>query len=352
MDLANITASIRVDAATNTGSVIDVIRTVQQCNASDASTYLKRLVKDVGTELGTRCPSLRINGKGQETPCADARTLVEIVWALPGKAARHFRRTSAQTVCRVLGGDLSLVAEIEARHDELQTEEGGKAAQTFLVKDSSCGETEHTCKRFKGELPMELQIASKEQKSAYFEWWLQEKQQQLEERRMSVQKLVEQQEGERRQQQVAFVQNGYSVLAQLGVVDARDGITCGDLVRRILQEKASTETTGSVTLITAGALPPDDLSIPTPECDPVHRGKEISMHSVAARLNARIPQGKEGQVGKAIKALYAARYGADAASRIPKRDVPFHGKIFAENTYWQRDVDLLEQAVEAVVKQK
>jgi hypothetical protein len=244
--------------------------------------------------------------------CADARILVEIVWALPGKAARHFRRSSAQTVCRIRG-DLSLVAEIEACHDSLQTE-GGKAAQTFLVKDSSCGETERTCKRFKGELPMELQIASTEQKSAYCDWWLQEKQQQLEERRMSVQKQLDQQEGERRQQPVVFVQNGYSVLAQLGVVDARDKITCGDLVRRILQEKASTETTGSVALITARAPPPDDLSIPTPKCAPVHRGKEISMHSVAARLNARIPQGKEGQVGTAIKPLYAARYNTDAAS--------------------------------------
>jgi hypothetical protein len=351
MDLATITASIRVDAATNTGSVIDVIRIVQQCSASDASTYLKRLVKDVGTELGTRCPSLKINGKGQDTPCADARTLVEIVWALPGKAAREFRRTSAQKVCRVLGGDLSLIAEIEARNDELQTN-GGNATQHFLVTDSSCGEAERSRKRFKGELPMELQIASTEQKIAYFDWWLQEKQQQLEERRMSVQKQVEQQEAERRQQQVAFVQNGYSVLAQLGVVDARDKIVCGDLVRLILQEKASTTSGSSLALMQAGATPPDDLTVPTPECDPVHRGEELSMHSVAARLKVRIPRGKEGQVGKAIKALYAARYGDDAASRIPKRNVPFHGKIFAENTYWQRDVDLLEQAVEAVVKRK
>eukprot|EP00953_Heterococcus_sp_UTEX-ZZ885_P014398 8164-Heterococcus_DN1.PRE.3 len=39
---------------------------------------------------------------------------VEIVWALPGKAACEFRRSSAQTVCRN-GGDLSLIAEIEAR---------------------------------------------------------------------------------------------------------------------------------------------------------------------------------------------------------------------------------------------
>ena len=72
---------------------------------------------------------------------------------------------------------------------------------------------------------MELQIASTEQKSAYFDWRLQEKQQQLEKRRMSVQKQLEQQEGEIHQQQVVFVQNGYSVLAQLGVVDASDKIT-------------------------------------------------------------------------------------------------------------------------------
>jgi hypothetical protein len=55
----------------------------------------------------SRCPKLRINGKGQETPCADARTLVEIVRAMPGKATRDYRRSSAQTVCRVLGGDLA-----------------------------------------------------------------------------------------------------------------------------------------------------------------------------------------------------------------------------------------------------
>jgi hypothetical protein len=186
---------------------------------------------------------------------------------------------------------------------------------------------------------MELQIVSAQQKRAYFDWWLQEKQQQLEERRMSVQKQME------RQQQVAFVQSGYSVLTQLGVVDARDKIACGDLVRRILKEKASTESVGSVALVTAGATLPNDLTVPTPECDPLHRGEEISTHSVAARLNVRIPRGKEIQVGKAVKALYAARYGGDAASRIPKRNVPFRGQISAENTYWQRDVNLMEQAV-------
>jgi hypothetical protein len=342
MDVANITASIRVDTATKKGSVLDVIRIVQQCNASDASTYFKRIVNDLGTELGTGCPSLRINSKGQATPCADARTLVEIVWALPGKAAREFRRTSAQTVCRVLGGDLSLVAEIEARHGIYLQQESGQATQEFLLHDTETDETERSAKRLKGELPVELQIATTEQKCAYFGLWLQEQQLQLEERRMCVQKQMD----EKRQRQVAFVQSGYDVLTQLGVADARDKIACGDIVRRLLQVKSYSETTSSTALVVS-----DDPSVPTPECDPQHRGEEISMHSVACRLGVRTPRGKEGLVGKAIKKLYASKYGEGAASRITKRNVPFKGQIFAENAYWQRDVELVEQAILSVVKQ-
>ena len=162
---------------------------------------------------------------------------------------------------------------------------------------------------------------------------------------MSVQKQVEQQEGERRQQQVAFVQNGYSVLAQLGVVDARDKITCGDLVRRILQD-VSTESCSSLGFGQSRSNSSRRLDCSHTRVRSTAPGCRDSMHSVAARLKVRIPQGKQGQVGKAIKKLYAARYDDDASSRIPKRNVPFHGKIFAENTYWQRHVDLLEQAVE------
>jgi hypothetical protein len=63
---------------------------------------------------------------------ADARTLIEIVWDLPGRAATEFRRKSATTVCRVLGGDVSLVEEIEARHAALQETTEGRATQHFL----------------------------------------------------------------------------------------------------------------------------------------------------------------------------------------------------------------------------
>ena len=50
---------------------------------------------------------------------ADAATLVEIAWLCPGKVATAFRRKGAESVCHMLGGDLSLVDEIQCRHAQV-----------------------------------------------------------------------------------------------------------------------------------------------------------------------------------------------------------------------------------------
>ena len=260
------------------------------------------------------------------TPVADARTLVEIVWLLPGKAARAFRRTSAVTVCRVLGGDLTMVQEIEARHNALASTVEGQHVQEFLVPDAA-----PSPKRFKGELPMELQLASAEQKSSYFDMWLQQQKQQLEETK--------------RTRDVAFVQQGYEVLSVLGVADERDKITFGDAVRRLIEQPPMS---ASPSLILASSPRADDFSVATPHCGSSIRGPEISMHSASSKFNIRIGRGKEVSVGKAMKRLYKERYGAEAASAIPKRNVPFRGSVFAENAYWQRDEDLMKLALEEV----
>ncbi|CAN0532144.1 unnamed protein product, partial [Ectocarpus sp. 8 AP-2014] len=109
-------STIRVDHTTKMGSVMDTIRFVLGCSSGAANTYLSRLIQadhELTTRLTTRIGRLKINGKGNETPVADAKTLIEIVWLLPGKKAHTFRRQSSEKVCRLLGGDLSLVAEIE-----------------------------------------------------------------------------------------------------------------------------------------------------------------------------------------------------------------------------------------------
>jgi hypothetical protein len=112
MDLGYGTTTIRVDLDSSMGSVIDVIRLVNpEIPSNQASSTFKRLATELPV-LASSCRHLRINDRGKLTPCANVKTLVEIVWSLPGKAARAFRQTSARTVCRVLGGNLSLVDSV------------------------------------------------------------------------------------------------------------------------------------------------------------------------------------------------------------------------------------------------
>jgi hypothetical protein len=47
---------------------------------------------------------------------ADAATLIQIAYLLPSRQAAAFRRASADVVRRMLGGDGSIVTEIERRH--------------------------------------------------------------------------------------------------------------------------------------------------------------------------------------------------------------------------------------------
>ncbi|KAL3143130.1 hypothetical protein ABBQ38_003399 [Trebouxia sp. C0009 RCD-2024] len=128
---AKLTDGIRVDRATQKGSVYDVIRLVTKKKGGDTVQTFSR-IQNRYNEFITKCVKLRINGKGRETPVADAATLVEVAWLCPGKAAVAFRRKGAESVCRMLGGDLTLVDEIQRRH----TEVAGTAEEEFLLADA------------------------------------------------------------------------------------------------------------------------------------------------------------------------------------------------------------------------
>ena len=147
-------SKVKVDAATNKGSIIGVLKVLTGQNSSNSSNIFSR-ISAAHPELGTRCTQLRINGKGRETPVADAATLVEIVFMVrsrrftrfftasvtlctshitvvvqcPGKMARDFRRAAAETLCRLLRGDLSLIEDIQQRHQEVE----GTDLDTFLA---------------------------------------------------------------------------------------------------------------------------------------------------------------------------------------------------------------------------
>jgi hypothetical protein len=109
--LVELLGKIRVDAETKMASVLDVIIAINNSSSREASVYFKRL----DPEWATKCCRVKINGKGHETPVADAKTLIQIVWALGGKKAKAFRVQCSEYICRILGGDPTLVREMELR---------------------------------------------------------------------------------------------------------------------------------------------------------------------------------------------------------------------------------------------
>jgi len=318
MNLADVTANIRVHLASRTGSVIDVIRLVNpETSSNQASCTFKRLATEL-SELAASCCQLRINGKGKLTPCADAKLLVEIVWSLPGKACVLGERRRGP--CAASSAAI-LAWWTRRRGGAASCRRHKRAAPHFFV-----GNGGH---QVSGELPAELQLATAEQRTTFFESWMRERQLAVADRDKA--------------QQLALIKNGFDLLGSLGVADARDRVAFGDLVRRVVQPPAC-----DGALVVARPVGEDDQSVATPLAHVAHRGPEISMHSVAAKVGVRVKAGTEGLIGKEVKALYARRYGAAAAAALPKRNVPFRGQIFAENTYWERDQDLMEQAIRVI----
>lgn len=118
---------IRIDQESQEASVIDVICLITGYEPKHASKIITRL-NFQNNDLSTKCRQLRINGKGRPTWVATAPVLIELIWELPGRAAKEFRRQSAHLICRLLGGDASLVGEMESRF--LQTDQ--KISNFFL----------------------------------------------------------------------------------------------------------------------------------------------------------------------------------------------------------------------------
>ena len=56
---------------------------------------------------------VRFPGLQRETPGAKAAQVVEIIMALPGVKARQFRKNAAKVLVRYLGGDVTLLEEVQ-----------------------------------------------------------------------------------------------------------------------------------------------------------------------------------------------------------------------------------------------
>ena len=172
---------IRIDKQTKQVSVLDVIRFITEFNSSDASTYLTELGK-YNPQLRSKINSIRINGKDRETPVADANTIIEVIFLLPGQKANGIKRKFADYICKVLGGDLSLVSEIE-KNNNYQSQE----VKNFFLhgNEHSNDEDTHLVKKQKVEIKQsdELVALELQERQQLFALNLQERTNEIERKR-------------------------------------------------------------------------------------------------------------------------------------------------------------------------
>ena len=107
-------------------AVYDVLQVVTGCSAHNCSNVFSR-VSEAFPEVITNCSNFKFSGRGQrETPVADARTTVEIIMVLPGRAAARVRKAAADIMVRYLGGEPQLVEEVAAnrlRQEDMDEDE-------------------------------------------------------------------------------------------------------------------------------------------------------------------------------------------------------------------------------------
>ncbi|CAM9812251.1 unnamed protein product, partial [Pylaiella littoralis] len=139
---------VRIDNASGKGSSMDVIRLVLGSSSKAANTYLTRLISidETTPSIKSRTTYVRINGVGRLTPVADLKTLLEIVWKLPGPTSAKFRCKSAEIVCRAMGGDERLIQEIQQNNLLWRSVPGGEAIQKALLQPMEYREAEASSK--------------------------------------------------------------------------------------------------------------------------------------------------------------------------------------------------------------
>lgn len=270
---------------------------------------------------------------------ADAKTLVEIVFLLPGKIARDFRRKSAAKVCRLLGGDSTLVTEIEQRRAQLESSAEGRATQSFLLG----GRSTENIEKEKSEvdayegMPMGFRYLDTSERQVVAKQVVELS---LERERQALQ----QQQQDLKRQRVEDLVGRYTSLREIGVdLDPRTMIELRDDVSLLTKRELAfegCETQGTAICVT------QDPRTPTHVLGQQERGHETGIVVVAAKMGVRVPPGMSGSIGKLMKSLYKKKYDLPADwDGFVKRQTLFHGRPVQENCYYERDEDVVMEAI-------
>ena len=222
---------------------------------------------------------------------------MEIIWELPGKTAKRFRRQCAHLICRILGGDRTLIDQIEARYQNTPVEE----KEVFLA---------HTDRPAPKRRRMTLAEYTPEELQEY-----NKREVELVQMRMDTTKMQ------------------MEMFEKLGGLDERDKIFFKDLMRvQSLSSSASSSSSSSTALLLSGTT----------------RGAEISIPLVSQQIGVRVANGQAGRIGKNMVKRWRAKHGHGAHVQPPKRITYFKNKPYPENTYYMEDIDIMEAAIREV----
>ena len=290
---------IRFDRETKRGSVLDVVQLVTQCSQDNASKVFQRLSEHHPYLRASRV-DFKFPGQGQRpTPVATVMTLCEIAWLLPGKNAAMFRREGASTLCRALGGDLTLIEEIRARHGDISPEE-----QAIMLEGTGV-----TVDEANGGLH-QLELA--------------ERHLALAERRLKLQmdsKLAEH----------------TLILGSLDVSERLKIFAGGETDERF--RMALLDASKNVVLLSVPRG--DTLAIASGAADDT---KPISVSSVAADLGRRLSTQQLCEIGRKAAAAYREIHGQNP----PQHDGFANGHVVKINTYFEKDRTLLTDAIQNI----
>lgn len=292
-------------------SATDVIMVVKKCSRHTASKILRQLreedripelemVSFGGPELGP--PNHGRGGNRLPEAAADAREMVQILWALPGDSA--FRRNSADVVVRYLGGDPGLVGEVLAN----------RAAQETLAREAPS----HPARIF-GEAVEAERSATAAKRAAVEMLELEVREGELKARLEASKAQLEQAQSQAKRTRIETFVYCHETARRLGVEpDDRTRLQLRDMVQSVA--------------IPAEALP----------------RKEICVRAFLLGKKANIPL-HEIRFGKAVAALKRAHLQeAGLPVELPTKTIFANGQEVQAKLYFEEDLPLFERAWESI----
>jgi hypothetical protein len=241
-------------------------------------------------------------GQGQRpTPVATVMTLCEIAWLLPGLNAAIFRKEGAATLCRALGGDLTLIDEIKARHGEI----AGGEEQGILLEGTGVTVAEANGTAIvigaRSNALLDLEIAERKLK--------------LEERKLKLPYEIMDMSIDLSERLKRMANDEADERFRMALVDASKNIT----LLNVQSQSAN--------------FIADDMD-----------NISISISSVAAELGKRFTTRELSDVGRVVAAAYREKHGKNP----PQHEGFANGHVVKINSYFKKDRELIVNAIQKI----